>query len=471
MQRIIMHIDMNSYFASCEQQDNLPWRGRPLGVCEHLGGIIIAPSVEAKRWGVKTGMPVWEAKKLCPQIILTITNPDRYRYYTAKFLQVFEDYAEDIERYSIDEAFLDVTKVCNVRIKNYESLLRQGFGGQARIKEEQWSCADPFVEAERIAKEIKVRMKTEVGDYLRCSVGIGWSKLIAKIGSDMQKPDGLTILRPEDKSLLYKKLSLTDIPGIGTRQAKRLMGHGIRTLQDLRDCPRETLVRWFGILGHHLWSMGQLEGLWCENFTQATPLKSVGHMYTIAKEFRHVPKIGEQALYRLSEMVAKRLRGLGMGATALFAHVADKDHNFFGGTRQLGTPTSTGQEIFIAARHAVVRDLAGIWPALVNRVGVTAFGLRPMCVQQSLFPAVNKRHKLDVALDMVNKKYAKDEWLEARRHSKQVLERAALGSTPNHKDQAVLLPAPAFFAQRFIRDSIGFGRMKEFRVSSYNRGG
>jgi DNA polymerase-4 len=459
-QRVIMHIDMNSYFASCEQQDNLAWRDKPLGVCEHLGGIIIAPSVEAKRWGIKTGTPVWEARKLCPQIILTKTNPDRYRYYTAKFLKVFEDYTKDIERYSIDEAFLDVTRVCNIRVVRSETTNVSESTNRLRIIT---AHTDPFAEAEKVAKEIKVRMKTEVGDYLRCSVGIGWSKLIAKIASDMQKPDGLVVMRPEDKGMLYEKLSLTDIPGIGKRQARRLNDKGIRTLLDLKNCPVGHLRKWFGVMGYHLWSMGQLEGLWHESFSEEAPLKSVGHMYTIAQEFRQRPGVGEKVLYRLSEMVARRLRSLGVGATALAAHVADKDYNFFGGQRQLGSPTSTGQDIFTGARHAILGGLSGSWPETVYRVGVTAFGLAPYRAQLSLFPQVTKRLKVDKALDSINGKYSKGEWEEAR-------ERAALGRTPSNRGGDVILPAPAFFAQDIIRDSTGFGRMREFTVSEYKRG-
>src|SRR5215510_9283195 len=149
MQRIIMHIDMNSYFASVEQQDNLAWRGEPLGVCEHLGGIIIAASIEAKKLGIKTGTPVWEAKKIYPKIILTPTHPDRYRFYTARFLKVLSDYTDKLEKYSIDEAFVDVTRACNIVKPN-----AQGF----------WEPIDPFVEAQNIAKEIKRRVTKEVGD-------------------------------------------------------------------------------------------------------------------------------------------------------------------------------------------------------------------------------------------------------------------------------------------------------------------
>ncbi len=448
MPRIIMHIDMNSYFASCEQQDNLAWRGKPLGVCEHLGGIIIAPSVEAKRWGIKTGTPVWEAKKLCPDIILTTTNPDRYRYYTARFLKVFEDYTKDIERYSIDEAFLDVTRVTNVESQS----------GDARR-----TMVDPYEEAARIGREIKERMKTEVGDYLRCSVGIGWSKLIAKIGSDMQKPDGLTVLRPEDKPFLYKRLTLVDIPGIGNRQARRLGQKGIRTLADLRDCPLGHLVHWFGIMGYHLHSMGQLEGLWHESFAEAAPIKSVGHMYTVAQQYRTRVGVAEKVLYRLSEMVARRLRALGMGATGLAAHVMDKDYAHHGGQRQLGIPIAVGRDIFTAARHAILAEHEGAWPETIYRVGVTAFGLRPLAQQLSLFPEVNRRFKVTAALDKINEKYTQEEWSVAR-------ERAALGSGSGQRGADVILPCPAFFAQDVIRDSLGFGRMREFSVSDYKRG-
>ncbi len=171
MSNVILHIDMNSYFASVEQQDNLAWRGQPLGVCEHLGGIIIAASVEAKKWGIKTGTPVWEAKKLYPKIILTKTHPDRYRLYTGRLIKILRDYTGLVEQYSIDEAFIDVTRVCNIK-----------------------GVRSPFEEAVRIAGLIKIRMKTEVGDWLRYSIGVAENKLLAKIASDLQKPDGLTVV-------------------------------------------------------------------------------------------------------------------------------------------------------------------------------------------------------------------------------------------------------------------------------------
>src|SRR3989344_7069857 len=111
MSKIILHLDMNSYFASVEQQANPHLRGRPVGVCEHLGGIIIAPSVEAKRLGIKLGTTVWDALAICPWIVLLATDPSKYRSVTEQFLKILSDYSDDVEQYSIDEAFIDMTKV------------------------------------------------------------------------------------------------------------------------------------------------------------------------------------------------------------------------------------------------------------------------------------------------------------------------------------------------------------------------
>src|SRR5579863_3999809 len=115
MQTVIMHLDMNSYFASVEQQDYPEYRGKPLGVCEHLGGIIIAASIEAKKWEIKTGTPVWEARKLYPKIILSHTHPDRYRLYIKRVIKIVRDYTNFVEQASIDELYADLTRVCNMK--------------------------------------------------------------------------------------------------------------------------------------------------------------------------------------------------------------------------------------------------------------------------------------------------------------------------------------------------------------------
>ncbi|MCX6797279.1 MAG: hypothetical protein NTX98_02265, partial [Candidatus Doudnabacteria bacterium] len=276
MQSIILHLDMNSFFASCEQQDNPKWRGRVLGVCEHLGGIIIAASIEAKKWGIKTGTAVWEAKKIYPKIILTRTRPEAYRLYNRKLVKLVSDYTGDVEVYSIDEVFLDITRVCNIsRLVIASEAKQSNLKLPRRFAPRNDSVVNPFEEAVKIAKEIKCRMKREMGEYLLCSIGIAENKLLAKIASDMQKPDGLVVITENQnekikmqnlgvfsftKNELYNRLALTDVPGIGQRTESRLRSLGIKTLLDLKNYPKSKLVALFGVPGHHLYNLGQLQG-------------------------------------------------------------------------------------------------------------------------------------------------------------------------------------------------------------------
>jgi len=417
---------MNSYFASCEQQENFSWRGKPVGVCEHLGGIIIAASIEAKQWGIKTGTPVWEARKLYPKIILTPTHPDIYRKYTNRFMQVLEDYTDQVEKYSIDEAFVDLTKACNIR--------------QAGRDKSFSRAADPWNEAQRIAQEIKQRITKQVGDWLQVSVGIGENKLIAKIASDIKKPNGLVVIRPEDKHKLYEQLKLTDIPGIARRMERRLNSLGIRSLKNLRDYPVSKLVSQFGILGQHLHNMGQLQGSWKEDFTpvEEDPMKSIGHVYTIPKEFRK-PEVFQPVLYKLSEMVGARLRVNELAGNVLSVHLHDHEYNCLGKSRKLGYFIDDGREIFLEAMAQLKSTGTSLAVLTQNLylVGITVAGLRPAVPQQSLFASVARQRRLTRALDKINEKY--EDFTVAR--------------------------IPAWQARHIIRDSIGFGRMKEFKTS------
>ena len=451
MQPVIMHIDLNSYFASVEQQDNPQWRGKPLGVCEHLGGILIAASVEAK---------------LYPKIILTKTHPDRYRLYSDRLMKVLADYTAFVEQYSIDEAFLDLTKVSNITHTPTVGLLAV--------------AVDPFLEAARIARVIKMRMKKEVGDFLRCSVGIGENKLIAKIASDLQKPDGLvvvggghiqegrgmiehnmearTLLRPPkadfggqasnktgqetlffSKEELYEKLSLTDIPGIGFRQEKRLNALGIFTVKDLRDYPQSKLETHFGIMGRHLHSMGQLESSWKPSVEQEQDIKSIGHMYTLPKEYRQ-QKFFVPVLYKLSEMVARRMRKQELTGNIIHFHIHDHNQKCYGKSKRLGYYIEDGREIF-AESMKIFSDVVGrAHEAQYKLIGVTVAGLIEQTNQLSLFPKDRHNKKVLESLDAINEKYG----------------------------DFTVCRVPVRLAGKVFHDSIGFGRIKEHvRLASF----
>jgi len=443
-----MHLDMNSYFASVEQQDNLAWRGKPLGVCEHLGGILIAASVEAKKWGIKTGTPVWEARKLYPKIIVTPTRPDRYRFFNRRMVKVVSDYTSAVEVYSIDEVFADLTKACNVR-------------GQADqlISLSANQFVNPFEEAVKIAREIKRRFKTEVGEWLRCSIGIAENKLLAKIGSDMQKPDGLVVICDVaeatgfhimaasgrrysldclilSKQQLYNRLSLIDIPGIGRRQEKNLNELGIKTLKELRDFPKSHLVSRFGnIMGHHLYNIGQLQGTWKEPVRMEREIKSMGHMYTLPKEFRK-PEFFMPVLYKLCEMVGRRLRRKNLMGNVIHFYAHDGDYQGFGKSIKLGYFLQDGRQIFlecVRVFNVFCRVGSRAYPTGIKLIGITVAGLRPYVNQLSLFGDIERERRLTKALDKINDKYGEFTILRAQ-----------------------MLPAGKAF-----KDSIGFGRVKE----------
>jgi len=404
---------MNSYFASVEQQDHPKWRGLPLGVCEHLGGIVIAASIQAKKWGIKTGTPVWEAKKLYPKVILTKASPDRYRYYHSLLVKIVSEYTDKLERYSIDEVFLDLTRVCNIRHPQ-------------RV--------EPFAEAARIAKAIKLQMKQLMGEHLTCSIGIAESKLVAKIASDLQKPDGLTVVRPEDKFKLYGILKLRDIPGIGYRMEKRLYALGINSLVDLRSYPRSRLVALFGLPGHHLYNLGQLEGSFIPEVQEDSEAKSIGHTYTLPKEFRQ-PEFLEPVLYKLSEMVASRLRKKWLAGRVLSAYLHTIDGRWLGKSAQFSFRVWEGREIFFQSRQ-IFKDL-GAGRIAAKLIGISVAGLGSALSQPDLFGFGVKQAKVARALDKINGKYG----------------------------SFTVCRAPVLKAKRVFQDSVGFGRLKEIGLA------
>ncbi len=198
---------MNSYFASCEQQYNYYLRNRPVVVCVYPGknGAIIAASIEAKRMGIKCIMRLNDAIKICPDLIPVETHPQRYREYHIKIMNVLKKYSEDVIPKSIDEAIIDITSY---------SLL--------------------YKNPEELARQIKADIKNEVGDYLTCSIGIAPNAFLAKLATEIQKPDGLVSITPQNIDEILSKLSLTDLPGIAKGNAQRLIDAGIDTPLKLR---------------------------------------------------------------------------------------------------------------------------------------------------------------------------------------------------------------------------------------------
>ncbi|XZF15516.1 DNA polymerase Y family protein [Chitinophagaceae bacterium MMS25-I14] len=225
-QSVVMYVDMNSFFASCEQQDNEALRGKPIGVCTYMSpnACVIAPSTEAKKFGVKTGMRFNECLQLCPEMIQVEMRAVRYRQYHIAIMKVLNSYCEDVIARSIDEAMMNLT--------NY-----------------RWVYKD-FKE---LAQKIKTDIRTSCGEFVTCSIGIAPNAFLAKLATDLQKPDGLVEITPENIDSVLARLTLTDLPGIAGRNARRLEMIGIRNPLEMRHTSQALLRKAFGGVTGYYW--------------------------------------------------------------------------------------------------------------------------------------------------------------------------------------------------------------------------
>lgn len=382
--RMILHIDFNSYFATVEQQANPRLRGKPVGV---TGGdrlkrtVLGAASIEAKKLGVKTGMTVWEAKKICPQIILVTGDSDKYLETTKRFLAILKGYSPYLEVFSIDEAFLEYNASVN--------------------------------ECIRIAKEIKKRIKTEIGEWITCSIGISYNKLMAKLAGSLQKPDGLIVIpNPKEAIKTLDKIQLDDICGIGPRIKKRLNNMGIFDFKTLRKVPLPMLFLSFKSYGEILYNMARgIDYSHIIPFYQKEEVKSVGHRHTLDHD-TDKPEGIKQVLLKLTELIARRLRAknlLGKTIHCWYRQAYNPDylnngHIFAGDGMQVTINyTNDGLDIFKASWKIFLN----LWnKEKIRMIGVSVSNLKSQTPHNlNLLPEVNKQEIITQALDKINNKY------------------------------------------------------------------
>ncbi len=384
--RQILHIDMNSYFATVEQQANPQLRGKPVAV---LGShakrtIIVAASVEAKKFGVKTGTRVEEAPKLCPHIIFVHGEPRKYSWVTKKFIEIFESYTDKVEIFSIDECFLDVTHTSNL------------YGG-----------------VENIALEIKRRIREEIGEYISCSVGIASNKFLAKTASDLKKPDGLVIVTPENKDEMLLSLPLSEYCGIGRRIHQRLGAIGIHTTADLRAVSNIILNNEFGIAtGEKLKRMAYgLDSAPVTSWHDRADAKSFSHSRTLNKDVTDRDEIKKHILL-LAEKVGRHLRKDGYLGREVGLWIRFKDFSGAGKSQKIAKWTHDGAEIAEAAMK--------ILDSLDLRQPVRAIGVYVGTIQRtghvpaSLLPEDATNDKILAAMDAVNDRFGEDVITRAR---------------------------------------------------------
>ena len=371
--RIIMHIDMNAFFASVEQAANPELRGKPIAVIGSGGRTIVTTaSYEARAFGVKTGMAVWEAKRHCPDIILVVGDNRKYTHTSAQIIKMMRDYTPLVEVFSIDEGFLDVTGSLGL-----------------------------FGTPERIAYLLKARIKQSFD--LTCSIGIAPNKLLAKLASEMKKPDGLTIIKPEDVSIVIENLPIGDLCGIGKKMEKHLNLLSIKTIGQLGRFPVDILRRKFGVIGERLCVMGRgIDDSPVIPVEEEEEVKSVGHSMTLRKDVsRRVDVL--KYLLQLSEMVGRRARRYGVAGKTVTLYVRYADFfTSFGKQDTLHQHINLSEDIYQAA-VAILDTVTLEQP--VRLLGVRLSNLKYHGEQLPLFPEERRKANMVATMDEVNNRY------------------------------------------------------------------
>lgn len=389
-----LYIDFNCYFASVEQQLNPAWRGRPLAVVPVLSdsSSVIAASREAKRFGIKTGTPIWEARAKCPDIICVLGRHEEYVAYHHRAIAEVENH-------------LPVTMVCSIdeiacRLMSNENSVEQ---------------------ATALAKNIKRGLARAIGECITCSIGVAPNRYLAKVATDMQKPDGLTFLRAEDFPTKLLPLPLRDLPGIGVNMERRLNRRGIWRMEDLIALDiRQMRAVWGGIWGERMWYY--LRGV--ELPDVETTRSSVGHSHVLAPALRP-PDQARYVARRLMLKATSRLRRLGYLARACSLSIRiEEGERYFIEARCEPASDSLSflhllEEMWRVTLAQAQREWANPCRALrIKKVSVTLYHLDAVdsLGQGDLFRFTSPREmrlrqradRLSRALDRLNQRFGRD---------------------------------------------------------------
>lgn len=370
--RIVMHIDMNAFFASVEQQANPELRGKPIAVIgSHGRTVITTASYEARAFGVKTGMAKWEAIKVCPQLIFVVGDNKKYTYTSSRIIEMMRQYTPLVEVFSIDEAWLDVTHSLQL-----------------------------FSSAERIAYLLKAQIRQSFG--ITCSIGIAPNKLLAKLASDMQKPDGLTIIKPEEVSKVLETMPIKELCGIGKKMERHLNLLSIRTCGQLGRANEDMLTRKFGVMGKRYREWGQgIDHSPVVPQEEDDEVKSVGHSMTLRRDVDTQEDI-QKYLLQLSEMVGRRARRYGVSGKTVTLYIRFADY-FSNVSKQetLINYINQSDEIYKAAT-AILSSIP--IDQKVRLLGISLSNLQYHTQQLPLFPEEQRKAKMTQAMDAVNNK-------------------------------------------------------------------
>lgn len=369
--RVIIHVDMNAFFAAVEQLDNPLYRGQPIGITNgEQGTCIITCSYEARAYGIKTGMRLPEALQRCPHLIKVASRPRRYTEISAAIMQALQSITPDIEIFSIDEAFLDVTR-----------------------------CQTLWGPPEQIGLKVK-KLIFEVSGLL-CSVGVSHNKTMAKFASKLQKPNGFTVIPPQEAKARLKNIPVTELCGIAAGTGNFLARYGVYSCGDITRIPISILAKRFGNIGRRIWYMCQGEDP--EPLNTIIPLpKSMGHGKVMPPHTRD-KRVVDTYLLHMCEKLTARLRAYHFQAQHFSIGLKSHEWGWLGGKIKTAKPTADGQVLFTLGQAILQNTWSGID---VYQIQVTALDPQPENTQGDLFiPLDEKQQRLHQAIDQINKTY------------------------------------------------------------------
>lgn len=380
MERVILHSDMNNFYASVECMLDMGLKGRPVAVggdVENRHGIILAKNYEAKRFGIRTGEALWQARQKCRDLIIVPPHYEEYLKYSKLARDIYADYTDQIEPYGMDECWLDVS-------------------GSIRGTGEQ------------IANEIRERMKFELG--LSVSVGVSFNKIFAKLGSDMKKPDAVTVIPKEMFRKIVWNLPASNLLGVGQATERVLSSYGIHTIGQLANASEELIKRKLGKCG--LMCVLYARGFDCSPVAQMdyeAPVKSVGHGLTARQDLENSAEVWNLML-SLSQDIGHKLRAYEKRAAGVQIDV--RNNQLTHKQWQCGLHTQTSSEGIIAKTAFELFQRSYNWEFPIRSLTVRAIDLHSIKepVQASIFSSLedlDRREKLDRTIDDIRRRFGK----------------------------------------------------------------
>lgn len=370
-QRCIAHVDMDAFYASVEQRDRPELRGLPVLVGGTGGrGVVAAASYEARRFGIRSAMPMSEARRRCRDVVCISPRMSHYQAVSKTLFQVFREFTPEVEGLSLDEAFLDITGSISL-----------------------------FGSATALAQRIKDRVREQSG--LAASVGIGPNKLVAKIASDLDKPDGLCILLGDDIRAALDPLPAGRIGGIGPRTVERLAGHGIHSVRDLRAASETVLTRIFGRFARQM--RQRAEGRDERPVCAHRPDQSISAEDTFEGDIADPAQLRGE-LGRLCDRVGQRLQRKNLFGAVIAIKLRRDDFSTFSRQRRVSPPLGEAAPMLRVATELLEAWLAENPGARLRLLGVGVSELSP-ATQLNLFAQGTGGHDLDQTLNSIRERF------------------------------------------------------------------